>query len=97
MDADDLRLDGNALAGLLDELFGFEATVTWGTCAGCGADNQLGATVLYAHGMGAVLRCPSCDTALIRIGRSAGRCWLDLRGLSCLRVDLADPERQPRA
>ncbi|HEV8634943.1 MAG TPA: DUF6510 family protein [Chloroflexota bacterium] len=91
MDADDLRLDGNALAGMLGELFGFEMTVTWGTCAGCGADNQLGAAVLYAHGMGAVLRCPGCDNPLIRIGHAAGRYWLDLRGMSCLRVDVPRP------
>lgn len=91
MDADDLRLDGNALGGMLGELFGFEVTVTWGTCAGCGADNQLGAAVLYAHGMGAVLRCPVCDNPLIRIGHAAGRRWLDLRGMSCLRVDVPPP------
>jgi hypothetical protein len=97
MDADDLRLDGNALAGLLGELFGFEATVTWSTCAGCGALGQLGAAVLYAHGMGAVLRCPACDNPLLRIGRVARGYRLDLRGISCIRVDPDGSDDQPTA
>ena len=60
MDETDLRLDGNAVAGMLAEVFGFEMTVSWGGCAGCGATNQLGALIVYAHGMGAVACCPGC-------------------------------------
>jgi hypothetical protein len=37
MDETDLRLDGNAVAGMLAEVFGFEMTAEWGGCAGCGA------------------------------------------------------------
>jgi len=62
MDETDLRLDGNAVAGMLAELFGFEMTVAWGACANCGASNQLGALLVYAHGMGAVACCPSCGS-----------------------------------
>ena len=42
MDETDLRLDGNAVAGMLAEVFGFEMTAEWGGCAGCGATSQLG-------------------------------------------------------
>ena len=33
---DDLRLDGNAAAGLLGELFAFEITTATAICDGCG-------------------------------------------------------------
>ena len=32
----DLRLDGNAAGGLLNEIFPFEMTTAQATCAGCG-------------------------------------------------------------
>ena len=90
MDADDLRLDGNAAAGLLGELFRFDATVALGTCAGCGAEHPLGAVVLYGQAMGAVLRCPGCDQAMLRVGRVAGGYRLDLRGLRTIRVETGE-------
>jgi hypothetical protein len=90
MEGDDLKLDGNAAAGLLAELFRFDVTVALGTCAGCGAEHPMGAVALYGVEMGAVLRCPGCDNALIRIGRAGGARWLDLQGLRCLRVDAAE-------
>ena len=87
MDETDLRLDGNGVAGMLAEVFGFEMTVCWGCCAGCGASNQLGAMLVYAHGMGAVGCCPACGQHLLRIARGEGRWWLDLRGLAWLQLD----------
>ena len=38
MDETDLRLDGNAVAGLLAEVFALEATTALVRCAGCGHD-----------------------------------------------------------
>ena len=90
MGADDLRLDGNAAAGLLGELFRFDMTVALGTCAGCGAEHPLGAVKLYGQAMGAVLRCPGCDQALLRVGRVADGYWLDLRGLRAVRVRIEE-------
>ena len=87
MDETDLRLDGNAVAGTLAELFGFEMTVSRGGCVACGANNQLGALHVYAHGMGAVLCCPGCGQHLLRVARGEGRWWLDLRGLAWLELD----------
>ena len=43
MDATDLRLDGNAVAGLLGEVFAAEMTSALETCDGCGATHALGA------------------------------------------------------
>ena len=90
MDADDLRLDGNAAAGLLGELFRFDLTVALGTCAGCGAEHPLGAVLLYGQAMGAILRCPGCDQALLRVGQVAGERWLDLRGLRTVRIRIEE-------
>ena len=87
MDETDLRLDGNAVAGMMAELFGFEMTVAWAGCVACGATNQLGALHVYAHGMGAVLSCPGCGQHLLRVARGEGRWWLDPRGLAWLQLD----------
>ncbi|HEV8652067.1 MAG TPA: DUF6510 family protein [Actinomycetes bacterium] len=95
MDDRDLRLDGNAAAGLLSEVFVLEATTAWTGCAGCGAARQIGALMAYCHGMGTVLRCPSCDTAVVRVASAGGRWWLDLRGASSLRFE--PPPSHPAA
>jgi len=89
MDDQDLRLDGNSAAGLLGEVFALEATAAWAACAGCDATSQVGALMAYCHGMGAVLRCPGCDTAVVRVAHAGGRWWLDLRGARSLRFEPA--------
>jgi Family of unknown function (DUF6510) len=40
-----LMLDGNAVAGLLREIFAVEMTTAIGTCNGCGAVDAVGAVV----------------------------------------------------
>jgi hypothetical protein len=90
MDEGDLRLDGNHVAGMLAEVFQFDMSMEWAACAACGARNQLGALEAYAHGMGAVLRCPGCGAALLRLGRSPGRVWLDMRGMRWLQVEVEE-------
>ena len=42
MDETELRLDGNAAAGLLAEVFAFEITAAELTCASCGAPLEEG-------------------------------------------------------
>ena len=90
MDETDLRLDGNAAAGTLAEVFGFDMTLAWGGCAGCGSRNQLGAVHVYAGGPGTVCCCPHCGQHLLRLVRGQGRWWLDLRGLAWLQLDDQD-------
>ena len=86
MQDNDLRLDGNAAGGLLNEIFPFEMTVAEATCGGCGAMGPIGEMVLYQHGMGAILRCTECGTALMRITQIRGCYRLDLSGVTCLRI-----------
>ena len=73
-------LDGNAAGGLLREVFAFEATAARTTCVGCARMVPMGELRLYAIELGAILRCPSCDEAVLRITRTPRGLWLDLRG-----------------
>jgi hypothetical protein len=82
----DQRLDGNTAGGLLGEIFPFEMTTAVATCAGCGKTNPLGAVMTYAHPMGTILRCPTCDTPLIRIAHIRARFYVDLRGVRVLQI-----------
>jgi hypothetical protein len=75
-----LRLDGNAAAGILSEIFASEPTVAVSTCAGCGATGMMGALLVYAHGMGTVMRCPNCDAIVLRVARTRTQVWLDVSG-----------------
>lgn len=82
------RLDGNAAGGLLLEVFAFEATAAQTTCAGCARVSPLGELRLYAIELGAILRCPSCDEAVVRIARTPRGLWLDLRGAATIVGDV---------
>jgi hypothetical protein len=86
MDEHDLRLDGNAAAGALQELFGFEVTAARGRCDACGAVEPIGALVLYAHAPGMVLRCAHCDAVMIRLVEAPDGYRVDLRGIGCLEI-----------
>jgi hypothetical protein len=86
MSDSEMRLDGNAAAGLLVEIFAFDVTVAQAVCAGCGAIGPVGGLLVYGLTMGAILRCPTCDTALIRVSRLEGGYWIDMRGASVLRI-----------
>ena len=80
------KLDGNAAAGTLQAIFPFDMTLVQATCTGCGATNPIGATAAYMHGMGTIVRCPRCDTVLIRIVHARGRYLLDMRGVRVLQI-----------
>jgi hypothetical protein len=86
---DPLRLDGNAAAGILSELFVPDLTGARATCAGCGAARPVGALLVYAHGMGTVVRCPDCDAVVLCVTRTATRVWLDPTGVT--RIVMAAP------
>ena len=78
------RLDGNAAAGLLSEMFARDVTIAQATCGGCGATKTIGALYLYAQEMGAVLRCPGCENVVLRLSRTHTHLWLDASGARCI-------------
>jgi hypothetical protein len=82
---DELMLDGNAVAGLLEEVFAVEMTTAVATCGGCGAAEPVGAVRVY-RGAGIVLRCPHCDNTLAKIVRGETRVWLSLPGVRALEL-----------
>src|SRR6266513_1439001 len=69
----DMKLDGNAIGGLLAEIFNMEMTSAEGTCGGCGAVNAVGRVDVYVNAPGTVVRCPACGQVLMRIVRGSGR------------------------
>ena len=82
---DEHRLDGNAAGGLLGEVFVFETTTAEGACGRCGMVAHVGQQMAYISDIGTVLRCASCDNALIRIVQNPRGYFLDLRGVRYLR------------
>jgi hypothetical protein len=82
----DLKLDGNAIGGLLLELFGVEMTAAEGVCGSCGAREQMARLDVYVHAPGVVVRCCHCEAVLIRIVRGRDRSWLDLSGMRCFEL-----------
>src|SRR5512147_1699791 len=78
------RLDGNAAGGILSEIFVPDLTGARATCANCGTIGTLGALFVYAPRMGAVIRCPHCDAAVLRVVRTRRQLWLDLSGASVI-------------
>ncbi|HUC35285.1 MAG TPA: DUF6510 family protein [Gaiellaceae bacterium] len=81
----DMRLDGNAAAGDLEQIFAFEVTTAIGTCANCGAVGAVGGTNVYTQAPGIVVRCPACDGVLLRlVDGGDGRFWLEMRGVRSL-------------
>ena len=81
----ELMLDGNAIAGLLQELFAVEMTTAIGTCGGCGTAGPVGAAHAY-RGAGIVLRCPHCDNVLAKIVKNDSQVWIDVRGIRTLEL-----------
>jgi hypothetical protein len=90
MQIEEMRLDGNAAAGALREIFVQEMTVAVATCAGCGRSREIGALLAYGRqAMGMVLGCPACDATMVRFARTPGWLRLDTSGISFLMI----PER----
>jgi len=77
-------LDGNAIAGLLHEVFGAEMTTATVTCATCGARGQLAECVVYLRAPGTVVRCRACTSVQIVVVKVRDRNCVDLRGLAAL-------------
>jgi len=78
-------LDGNAIGGLLLEVFGVEMTTATGTCGSCGRVSQVAEFAVYRQVPGTVVRCRACDHVLMVFAQVRGTNCVDLRGLAALR------------
>jgi hypothetical protein len=79
------KLDGNAIAGELSEVFTGDLTTATATCAACGVTGMVATAVVY-EGMGTVLRCPECDSVLLRLVHIRSEIRLEMRGVRVLRM-----------
>lgn len=86
MKTSDMKLDGNAIGGLLREIFTMEMTTADAKCATCGSIHAMGRVEVYVQAPGTVMRCPSCEQVLMRIVHGRDRYWLDLSGLTSLEL-----------
>ena len=84
------RYDGNALAGPLSEVFAVEVTSAVARCDGCGRTSAVGSLAVYGPDPGMVARCPGCSDVLLRIVHTPEGVWLDLRGMTSLRIPLPE-------
>jgi Family of unknown function (DUF6510) len=84
--ADERRLDGNAIGGMMLELFGVEMTTATEVCRTCGTADLLAQTEVYMDAPGTVVRCTHCQAVLMRVVRGRDRTWLDLSGLRSIEL-----------
>jgi hypothetical protein len=88
MKSEEMRLDGNAAAGALRELFARDVTAGMATCAGCGEARPVGALLDYGSPLGVVLRCPACDHVVLRLTVVGGWLRMDPSGMAMLALPM---------
>ena len=74
-------LDGNAIGGLLYDLFGGEMTMAQAECERCGGRGPLAEWAVYLGGPGFVVRCRVCQTIVMVLVEVRGMMCVDLGGL----------------
>ena len=63
------RLDGNALAGNLSEIFRVDITAAFGQCTHCKNGGPVAETWVFSSAAGMVARCPVCAEVVLRLVR----------------------------
>ena len=77
-------VDGNAIGGLLIDVFGAEMTSASSTCAACGARRPVAELVVYRRAPSTVVRCRTCGSILMVLVRRTDVTSVDLSGLASL-------------
>jgi hypothetical protein len=77
-------VDGNAIGGLLWEVFGTEMTDAASVCGSCGAARLVAELAVYRPALGTVVRCRSCDSVLMVFVTIHDKTCVDLLGLATL-------------
>jgi hypothetical protein len=83
---DPLMVDGNAVAGDMTELFGFEMTAALHRCVHCGNVGAMGTLLAWTQGPGVILRWCICHEVVARIVRTPSRTLIDVGGAAYLEV-----------
>lgn len=82
----ELTLDANAVAGMLEEIFGREMTAADSKCGRCGREGEVGSLLAYTHAPGVVLRCPVCSAVLLRMVATPRGMLVEAKGVAYVRV-----------
>lgn len=77
-------LDGNAIGGLLFDVFGAEMTTAVAICGTCGATREVAQLTVYLRAPGTVVRCPACGSVLMVFVEGRRATCVDLSGLASL-------------
>jgi Family of unknown function (DUF6510) len=77
-------LDGNAIGGLLVEVFGADMTTATGRCGTCGTVSLVAELAVYLRAPGTVVRCRTCGAVLMVFVSAHGMTCVDLAGLADL-------------
>ena len=83
---DERTLDANAIAGMLEELFGADMTTADSKCDACGREGQVGTLLAFTHAPGVILRCPACTAVMLRMVETPRGTLLEAKGLAFVRV-----------
>lgn len=81
-----LMVDGNAAAGMLMDVFSAEMTAAPAQCNACGKTGPIGALLVYMQNPGLVMRCPHCQSVVLRIVRTPRYTYIDARGAVYLSI-----------
>ena len=77
-------LDGNAIGGILNHVFGREMTLARAECGHCGGRCALAECEVYLGGPGVVVRCRVCHNVMMVLVEVREMICVDLGGLSAL-------------
>ena len=86
-------LDGNAIGGLLIDIFGTEMTAASSICGTCGTSRPVAELVVYRRAPGTVVRCRTCGSVLMVFVTTHGVTCVDLAGLASLGQSETGPTR----
>jgi len=86
MQTEEMRLDGNAAAGALREVFACDVSDAVAQCRGCGRRAPLAELLEYGHAMGIVLRCPGCEAVVLRLVTARRWLYVDGSGMALLQI-----------
>ena len=77
-------VDGNAIGGLLIDVFGTDMTAADSTCGTCGVSRPVAELVVYQRAPGTVVRCRTCGNVLMVFVKAHDVVRADLAGLTTL-------------
>ena len=89
------RLDGNAAAGALADLFAVDRTTALCRCTGCGATPCWALSTSTPTPPALVVSCPSCAQVVLRSASLEGRILLDMRGTQLITITTSQLATSP--